>query len=391
MPDMQQAFSNKIRITILAGVWVVMQAFCYHRFGIVTNLEATKYIEQAQHFLKKGSYSTGNFLFYSTQIQLIVLCLKFNLHIGVVVIAQILLNGLSIICFYRLCSRFSGNDRIAFSGTLYFLGFFYYHLYNVYLFTESVFFSLSILYAYFLFTRPSLNFRNLLVISLFLALLYFTRPTGIFFIPATLLFLVLKFFSNKAAAILSLSAVAGAGLFVVMLNRSLGSGGELDFLLPYLDEHIICGVPTIAQPHQISVPGNQNSIQGLFYIITHYPSLFLKLAAQRLIAFFGIYRPHYSLFHNAFAQGYFYLIYAIILFGAKYLTRRSRPEIGFMLALIAFTAITVAFSCDEWHNRFILAVLPFFLLLAVIAFSNLKKHRDDNKATDRRAGTQQIS
>ena len=293
---------------MLAGIWLLMQVFCYYQFGIVTNLEATKYIEQAERFLQAGTYSSTNFLFYSTQIQLIALSLKLDLPFGALVLLQMLLNGLSVVCFYRLCNRFSGNRAIAFFSTAYFLIFLYYHLYNVYLFTESLYFSLSILYTYFLFTRMAFNFKTVLLLLLFLSLLYLTRPTGIFFIPATALFVVLRFYPKRAAPILAASALAGVGLFYVLLNFSLGSGGELDFLLPYLDERIICGVPTLKEPHVLSVPGEKNSVQGLFYIITHYFPLFFDLSVKRLIAFFGIYRPYYSLVHNVFAQTYFYLL-----------------------------------------------------------------------------------
>jgi hypothetical protein len=36
-------------------------------------------------------------------------------------------------------------------------------------------------------------------------------------------------------------------------------------------------------------------------------------------------------------------------------------------------AATVMLSCDEWSNRFILAVMPFILLLGVISLTNYKK------------------
>jgi hypothetical protein len=353
-------------------IWLLMQIFFYKQYGIVTNLEAVKYINEANHFLATGKYSSDNFLFYSTQIMLIAFCIKLKIGFWFIVLFQMLLNALSLFCFYKMVKFISKNYLLSFLSTLYFLLFFYYHSYNTFLFTESLFFSFSVIYTYFLFTRKNLDLKNGTAILLFLILLYFTRPTGIFFIPATFLFLIIRFFPERAFKIIALgAAIAGVGLFF-LFNYSLGSGGEFDFLLPYIDERIICGVPTISQIHHFVIPVEKNSIQGLFYIVTHYFDLFFSLSVKRLAAFFGVSRTYYSLFHNLFASVYFYLIYLIILSGIVSLFKKNKAEVWFSITNIALMAITVMLSCDEWSNRFILSVLPFFLLLAVISISNSK-------------------
>jgi len=360
-------------ITPLVIIWLLMQIFFYKLFGIVTNFEATKYINEAYFFLETGKFTSTNFIFYSTQILLIALCIKLKIDFLVLVLFQIIMNAISIFCFYKLVFKISNNTIISFFSTLYFLLFFYYHLFNTYLFTESLFFSFSIIYTYFLFTRKEMSVKTLVLILLFLTLLYLTRPTGIFFLPATYLFLVKKFYPKKAIKILIFSGIfAFAGLYL-LLNFSLGSGGEFDFLLPYLDERIICGVPTILHAHHIIIPVEKNSIQGLFYIITHHFDLFFTLSMKRLSAFFGIHRSYYSVFHNIFASVYFYLIYLVIIAGIKSLFKKNKAELLFLVTIIAFTAATVMLSCDEWSNRFIFAILPFLLLLAVISISNSKK------------------
>lgn len=358
---------------VLFIVWVLMQLFFYRQNGIVTNLEATKYINEANHFLTTGTYSSGNFLFYSIQILLIAFCIKLKISFLFIVVLQMLLNALSIICFYKLVISISKNKSLALLSTFYFLLFYYYHLYNTYLFTESLFFSFSVIYTYFLFSRKKLNLKNGTAILLFLILLYFTRPTAIFFIPATFLFIIIKFFPKRTFKIIVLSAViASMGLFF-LFNYSLGSGGEFDFLLPYQQEIIICGVPTIPSPHHIQMPVEKNSIQGLLYVVTQNFSLFLHLCIKRLSAFFGISRSYYSLFHNLFASAYFYFIYLVILLGIRNLFRKNNAEVWFLIANISLMAFTVMLSCDEWHNRFILSVLPFILLLGVISISNSGK------------------
>jgi hypothetical protein len=365
--------NNNFPFFLLAIIWLLMQIFFYKEYGIVTDLEAVKYINEANHFLATGKYSSNNFLFYSTQIMLIAFCIKLKIGLWFIVLFQMLLNALSLFCFYRIVKLISKNYLLSFLSTLYFLLFYYYHLYNTYLFTESLFFSFSVIYTYFLFTRDKLDFKNGLIILLFLSLLYFTRPTGIFFIPATYLFLIIKFFPKKAFTIVLVSTgLAITGLFF-LFNYSLGSGGEFDFLLPYQKEMIICGVPTILHSHNVSIPVERNSFQGLFYLITHHFDLFFTLSIKRLAAFFGVSRTYYSLFHNIFVSVYFYSIYLIILLGIRNLFKKNKAETWFLITNIALMAITVMVSCDEWHSRFILSLLPFFLLLAVIAITNSKR------------------
>ncbi|MDQ6844003.1 MAG: hypothetical protein M3Z92_06580 [Bacteroidota bacterium] len=369
-----ESFTRRIiyQKLILLVVWMGIQVFLLWHEGVVTALEATKYIEQAHVFLETGKYSSGNFLFYSVQILLIALFLKLKISFLLLVFIQIIINGVSVACFYNMVNKLSSNIFLSFLSTLYFLVFYYYHVYNTYLFTESLFFSFSVIYAYFLFTRESITIKNIVLIVLFLCILYLTRPTGIFFIPATFLYLITKFYSRHAFKIITISVLFALVFFYFLFNYSLGSGGEFDFLLPYLDERIICGVPTIIKSHDIIVPVEKNSIAGLLYIISHHFNLFFKLAIQRLIAFFGIYRPFYSVFHNIFACAYFYFIYIIIIAGVRDLFKKNKAEVWFLLTNIGLMAITVMLSCDEWSNRFILSVLPFFLLLSVLSICNYK-------------------
>jgi hypothetical protein len=188
---------------------------------------------------------------------------------------------------------FTKNFILPFLVTLFFLGMFYYQLYNVHLFTESFFFSFSIIFSYVVFKQKKFNFLFILLILAFLTLLCFTRPTGLLFIPPTLLFLIFKFGKKKALPLFLLSIFGGLALFYFLLNTALSSGGEFDFLLPYIEEHVICGVPTIQQAHNITLPVNKNSVEGLWYIIRNNEDMFFRLAKERFIAFWGVQRQFY--------------------------------------------------------------------------------------------------
>lgn len=369
----QGFYKPKYQLIFLGVIWLSFQVLFLWKNGIVITGEAGKYINQATLFLNSGKFSSQKFLFYSIQILLIAFCLKLQFSFLFVVFIQVIVNGISILFFYKLVSKLSCSPLLPFFSTVYFLLFFYYHIYNTFLYTESLFFSFSVIYTYFLFTRENFNAKNFLLILLFLALLYFTRPTGIFFLPATFLFIVIKFSPRNAYTIILIVSVAVIIAFYFLLNYSLHSGGEFDFLLPYLKENIICGVSTIQQQHNFSVPVEKNSIAGLLYIITHHFQLFARLGFQKLLSFFGIYRPFYSSFHNIFAMSYFYVLYIIIITGIKNLFVNYKAEVWFLLCNIWLMAISVMVSCDEWSNRFILSVLPSILLLGVISIENNRK------------------
>ncbi len=361
---------------IIFSAWVLLQIIILKQYGIVTGFEATKYIVEADALLETGNYSSGNFLFYSTQILLNALSKLTGTFPWLVVVFQVVINAVAVYFFYRLCLKFTGSIFRSVITTLVFLSMFYYHIYNFYLFTESIYFSLGILFSYFLFSINQINARNILLLFLFISLVYFTRPLGVFFIPATIVYIILRFYKRKALLLFSFLTLIGITALYFLLNFALNSGGEFDFLLPYLDERIICGVPTIEQPHNLVLPVEKNSVEGLWYIITRHPDLFIRLAARRFFTFWGMTRPFYSTPHNIFIAVYFYTMYVLILWKVRLLFKNFLAETSYFLTIIFFIMVTVMLSCDEWHNRFILALLPFFLLMAT-AYTGSKNNKLD--------------
>lgn len=359
-----QHFSLRKQIIILILSWAVLQYILFFHFGIVTRFESAKYITEAKALLQTGHYTSGNFLFYSIEILLIAFSYFTHTFPWLVVAIQLLANAVSIFLFYQLCFDITKEYLKTFFVTLFFIGLFYYQLYNVHLFTESLYFSFGIIYTYLLFSVKKISSKNIVLLLAGLSFLYFTRPTGVFFIPSTIVYLVLKFYRKKAWLVLSAFFLLGILCLYFLLNFALNSGGEFNFLVPYLNETIICGVPTIQNQHNIFIPVEKNSVEGLFYISTHYPSLFFGLASKRLFVFFGVVRPYFSTFHNILIALYFYSTYVLAIAGIKKMVSLFPDRTFYFLTNILFMTITVMFSCDEWHNRFILGLFPFFLLLA---------------------------
>ena len=338
------------------------------KFGIESTYEAEKYIFQAKHLLEIGSYTSKNFLFYSTQILLIAACKILALGYWPIVLMQMVLNSVSIFLFYHLILHYTTSNKHAFIYSIFFLLMVYYHLYNVYLFTESLYFSFSIIYTFYVLGIKKLNYQKLIIISFMLSVLFFTRPMGLFFIPTTYLYFIFRFAQKKSIVILFISIPVFAFILYFLLNFALSSGGGYDFQLPYIQKHIICGVPTTQQFYNLNVPGKNNTIESFWYIITNHFNLFIELATKRLFAFFFMVREYYSLGHNIYILVYFLSIYITVAIGIVRSIKYKLPDLIFLLCPIIFTAVTVALSCDEWHNRFMLSVLPFLLILSSTYF-----------------------
>lgn len=359
---------KKLQATVLVIAWILVNLLLLLHFGIVTFYEATKYIEQADNLLQNGSYASQNFIFYSVEIWLIAAVKKLHVGYGAAIAVQLLLNAISTYFFYHVVQRLTAKPAVAFFFTLALLGMFYYQLYNVHLFTESIYFSLSILLATYLFSIQQPRLSVVGVTLFLLAMLCITRPTGVLFIPATVFFFIFRFGKKKALPLFLISVVVGLVLFYFLLNAVLGSGGELDFLLPYTQEHIICGVPTVQQPSNITASAEHNSVAGLWSIVKNNGDLFFRLAKERFVAFWGVRRSFYSSGHNLFVSVYFYGLYLLVLLGVKKMTACYLPQAVFMGTYILLVMLTVLLSCDEWHNRFLYSLLPFLFLLATGPF-----------------------
>lgn len=351
----------------LVILWIIIQALLYINNGIVTKLEAIKYISQANVFLETGSFTTGNYWLYSTLILLIAFCIHLKLSFAFIVAIQLILNFVSLLMFYNLSFHFLRNRKLAWFSGLFFICNVFYQWYNSYLFTESLFFSLTVIYSSYLLTLKRLQLKNIVVLILFLALLSVTRPTGILFLIPTILYIYLRFMHPLGRLVKITFVGIWLGLFIFLLNAFMQSGGSLNFMKPYLQENIICGVNTVSEA-PIILPENGNSLPGLFRYIYYNNPQFLKLGALKSGAFWGLLRSYYSNFHNAALVLMFYPFYILGIAGIIKKWKAGDVRIVYILTIIIFFWLTTVLTCDDWHNRFFLTITPFLFLLGIGAF-----------------------
>lgn len=346
---------------MLVIVFCLVQTGLLLAFGIYTQEEAVKYVYEAGYFTQHGTFSQPKYVFYSGYIFLHVLSNIVNAGFAGVYILQLLLNALATWCFYRLALKVSAGRTTAFISTLLLLLCIPFQKWTVYLFTESVFFSLVIIYCYVLFARYRSVYTKAALALLLLFLLVIARPTGMLVLPATMLLASVYLFKRGKkpwAFIIWLPGLAG---LAVLLDMAIKGKGEFDFIKPFVEEHIVCGLPRADTSAKLAY---DNSLQSLLQYIGQNFLTVLKLGIVRLGAFFGMVRSYYSGMHNLLLIAGFYPVYVLAGLGSLYLKRNAGLFFIFSIALIATFAVSVMLTCDDWHNRFIMPVMPLILLYA---------------------------
>ena len=358
---------------ILFVCWFSVQAYLFYVNGINISGESINRIVEAKRLMNGNGLRGYSSYMYFSETFLIFISLKLKLGYAFAVVIQLLINLYALNCFYKYLYFLYGNLILALAGGCLLLLCVYYQLFNTYLYTESLFFSFSIIYSFFLLRIKELTIKNIVIIFLFLVLLCITRPSGIFFLAATLVYLFF-FISNKINIYLKIASFIlffVASLF--FLNLLMGAGSGIDIILPFKNEMVICEVPTLSYNVNIDTVKNGNSLYGLFYYITHNTEQFYRLALLKSEAFFGLVRPYYSKPHNFFLITYFYSLYLLILATLLKFNKKLPVAFIYLLAIIVVYWFSVVFSCDEWHNRFFLTLTPFLITAALYFFKKKSK------------------
>lgn len=360
------------QVVILVILWGLVQCFLMWQQGIFTTLEAGRVIREANNLAESGNFSNPIYFTYLTEIILVYLVHFLGLGYGIIIAIHLALNLLALLIFYNFSEIFFSSKNIAFVSGILLTICIPYQSYNYYLYTESLFFSFTIIYSCYLLSVKKFNAGKLIKLVALLLLVCITRPTGIFFLFATITYLFF-FLKTKYPLTIRLYTLAVLSVFVLFIvNYVMGTGGGIDIILPLREGHVICDLPTF-QNKNIKTDPEDNSIAGLInYIYANFPH-FLNMAYLKTKAFFGLTRPFYSTMHNLFMSFFFYPLYLLIV-GAIIKFRKSLPlAFIYIYSLVIFFWLIVVFSCDEWHNRFFLTLVPFLLTSALYYFKKKNK------------------
>ncbi len=342
-----------------------------YKFGIVTTREAPKYFEECQNILQNGHFFDKKYLFYSVYILIHILFYKLGFETIGAYLFQLLLNLLATYLLFNLTHKITGNNAVAFIAVILLLLTHTFQMWTVFLYTESVFSSLVIIFSYCFLVLNQQDYRNWMLTSLVFLFLLFARPTGVILIPVLFVYFFILFVHHKEYLKAILFSASVSIVIILMLNYAVQRSNSFNFVQRFFESQIICDIPiqTIT-----TIPATSNTLVSILEYIIHNKIEFLHLAGQRFISFWGMQRPYNSRAHDLFFACYFYPVYFLGLFGSSKLFKLHKRAFVFILSTLVCFTLSVVLTCDEWSNRFNVPIIPFVMILAAIGlyFSSKK-------------------
>jgi hypothetical protein len=369
---MQFNFNTILRILSFRNIIVLyafIQLLLYFQIGVFTQLEAEKYIREADSLLQTGSLTETKFYFYLPITLLIAFCKKIGLSLFFVVLVQSILFGIGLYYFNRLCKVLS-NTTTANMTTLLLALFIPIHTWNFYLYSDSIFISLTLIYSYFVYTAFQ-HKKNTFIAVLLLLLLIFTRPNGILLVPPTIFyFLFYKKIplSFTTKGLISFALLMGTSFIVYSIFKG---GSDLDIMAPYINETVLCLIPEKTTNENLNLIYSGNTMNNFIYYISHNPMHFSKLLCLKLISFFNLTRPHYSFLHNTFMIVFMLPIYGLAIWRGILKRRTSHGFYKYAIGLFIIYTLGIIIQCDDWHSRFTMPLIPYIIFIAAQQFTKV--------------------
>jgi hypothetical protein len=355
---------NKYGIYFLSFCWIAATLLHLHIYGPGTTLEAEKYIREANRLVNHEGLSASRFIFYLLTISIIWLSLILKIGLYGAIIIQLFYNLVALYFFYRALFHLFKFSVFPMVIVLMLIIFSPYSSWNVYLYTESVFYSsILLLLSALIINNNSRKLKTLFFVLVALILVILARPLGILLIFPTLLYFFAGF-KKRTRFILIPVAIIGFILLIYVSNEIFSTTSDANITLAASQQCIICGVvPSTHSLVKLSTDGNP--VFQLYYYVVNNFSQFLKLGVIKLKYFFLMTRDYYSTMHNLFLLAFIIPLYILSIVSVFIPKEKNYCSIYlFLVSSILLFAVTVMLQCDDFHNRFVLALFPFFLVMS---------------------------
>lgn len=345
--------------------WVIATFLLYLKFGVGFNLESVKYIREADHLIREQSFSQARYLFYLGTIAIIALNKLIGTGLYGAVLMIMLINASAYLVFYRALKIHFQSAFPALAIVFLLMGFWPYQQWSLFLYTECLFYSLLLFLFAHLLRVKKFNLKAVAGSLLLVLALMITRPLGILFALPVLLFFFTLMTRRQRILLWGFTLVAfAAGAWIIQVVFTTTPDWSMHRAV--MEENIICDMTPPVITYQPDVTESRNPFYQLFYYITHNFPHFAELALTRLRYFFGMIRPYYATTTNLFIGAYLLLMYLAIISGfRKQRWVFPRGIRLFMWSSILLFALAIAVQCDDYHNRFFLALLPIIVTMAV--------------------------
>lgn len=360
---------RKDHFLIPLAVFLLVNLGLFLFTGVHTGLEADKYVTEGNYLYDHGTFTAPKYIFYLPVILLVWTCRFLSLPVAWAALVQVALSGVALYCFYRLAECIRDKRTAVLSATLLAL-FIPLQLWNLFLYTDSIFISLTIIYTWLIYSQGKKGLRGTLIILGFLFLLIFSRPHGLLIIPPTLVYLIFRKQTKQQRAISALLCVALLGGMYFFLNAAFSGGGDMDAMKPFIEEHIICFVPMKPEGAVLDIIHTSSPVNDLLYYVIHNPLHFARLTALKLFSFFNLTRSYYSMPHNIVLAALIIPVYFFFVAGIRRFLSTGRDLVIYVVSLLILYPFGATFQCDDWHSRFTMVVFPYIILIATMGILN---------------------
>jgi len=372
-------FLSEKKIIAATIIYFSINAVLLFQFGIKTDGEAEKFIDNANRILQGQELFNGVFgNLYLIYTLLVALFIKLSLNFIFIAILQIALSFFAAVCLYKLLGCVLENKTIAFLFFLAYLVCYPVQKWNFFLYSESVHTSLLVIGIYvfnnWLTERKASQLLTLAVISL---LIVFSRPVGLLFLITLVVVMMSWLYRNKKRIQFYILAGIGLTAFVIILNSPFTAFVNPDSIRRM---EIICQVPQTNDTINYR-EYNRDGLYAAFTVIKNEIGIgnFFLNGFKKLGYFFGMYRRYYSPLHNLLLVC-FIIFYPFALIGIFSKADKSFYYVRlFAITYLLITSLGIFFTCDEWSNRFISPAFPFILILAAGGFFSVYNKSRKNK------------
>jgi hypothetical protein len=350
----------KKQFLFLVIIWLLAQLTCFFLWGTQTELESLKYIHAADYLLQYGHFPEKRYWFYSITVFIIALSKWMNTGHGFVFFVQLLLSLTAHLSFFKgLQSQCRENHPAPLITTAVLCLVLPYQRWNFTLYTESVFYSLVLIFFSFCMLQKEFKLKTTFIQGLLLLLVILSRPLGVLILIPWILF-HLSYLIKKRKRLISVLLGFGIIILILICEIILSNIKGYDILEAYRQGNIICGIASFNQgSFTVGFEKTSTSIWNLLLYITENPVLFLNLSWEKTIAFFLMFRDYYQWKHNFLLLVLCAILYLPIIF--NFLKEKIDPFSRYIYLVIISFYLAVVLQCDDYHSRFILTLVPLFL------------------------------
>ena len=353
---------------------LIMNLFVYFQYGITLAPDSYWYITYSEEILTGNWYDPHMFWYIHYAISLIFFKMVFGTYDAIVPF-QITLHIISCCFLFLIIRKEIGSNKLSLAIVLFYILWFKIVTWNVFVLTDSLFVSFSIITIY-LWLQLFKTGKNLIVHFLLLYITFFIRPVG-FLLFVALAFGAFQFLGKSSfnAGQLRIVAIISGTLLIGLFIRMQST---LETTKEYAKGDIVYHASTADERFNTSYlvletenlkNNDKKGFRGIAQFALQNPIYFADMSLRKLFFFTLQVRPYYSIKHNLFLLLTLIPIYVFSIIGWKNLKNDQLKN--FSIVYILSTISMAMIITLDWDGRFFLPIFPVLMILAAIGIKQM--------------------